>query len=172
LTGIDLSSQAIAFARAFNPGLEIFCGDVSSLWPDTYKCVTLIEVLEHIPDDEMSDFLKKVVRIVQSDGYLVISVPTLNIPTSEKHYRHYSLELVQDTIRPYLEIEEYWWLYRQGVLEKIERRLICNAFYVLNYRPFLSLVWQFHKRYTFYANQTNGTHLVCLARPRANKNVR
>jgi SAM-dependent methyltransferase len=113
LAGVDVLEQAILFARAFNPDLEFFVGDVS-LVPGEFQVITLIEVMEHIPDGEYPEFINKVVEKTLPGGRLVVSVPTTNMPLNRKHYRHYNLPLLQKHLGPAYAIERYWFLSRQG----------------------------------------------------------
>ncbi len=165
VSGVDLSERAIAFARSFNPDVQFICGDVAKI-SEKYAWLTLIEVLEHIPDQQMPEFVCNIARLVQEDGVLLISVPTVNISLHEKHYRHYTLTSLKDTILPYFEIENYWWLYRLGILEKLIQSILCNPLFVLNSSYLLSLIWRLHKTLTFHANASTGLHLVCLAKLR------
>lgn len=56
--GLDLSAKAIAFAKAFNSKC-IFYSNVAELSEVNQKfdIITAIEVIEHIPDGEMNNFL-------------------------------------------------------------------------------------------------------------------
>jgi len=134
--GIDLSEQALGFARAFNPNREFLCGGIENL-TERYACVTVIEVLEHIPDADVPQFIEHLARIVEPGGCLVISVPTVNVPLSRKHYRHYDLELLRTTLEPYFQIEGSWWLCHCGGWQRWIQSLACNGLYTLNYRPIL-----------------------------------
>ncbi len=165
IVGVDLSEKALAFARAFNPDIEFVCADIATV-SGKYECVTLIEVLEHIPDEEVSDFIQNVARLVHRDGCLLILVPTVNVPLNKKHYRHYDLEQLKGTLAPYFEIMNHWWLYRHSVWERFLRLLMVNRFFVLKWTVLLDVIWQIHKRKTYFADARTGAHLVCVAKPR------
>lgn len=164
VSGVDLSEQAIAFARAFNPEVIFQCADIATI-TETYDCVTLIEVLEHIPDEQIRKFIGNVARLVKANGYLLVSVPTINVPLNKKHYRHYDLDLLKTTLEPCFEIEQYWWMYRRGLLERCLRLMMVNRFYILNSSLLLALIWRIHTRKTYLADASTGAHLVCLAKP-------
>jgi len=168
--GIDLSERAIAFARAFNSDVDFVCGDIASL-SGQYAFLTLIEVLEHIPDSAMAAFLKHVARLIRHDGRVLISVPTVNVPLTKKHYRHYDLPLLRATVEPYFEIEQHWWLYRRCFLERRIRSVLCNGLYVLNSSFLLALIWRLHNRMTYHADSGNGAHLICIVKPRQKEPV-
>lgn len=164
--GVDLSERAIGFARAFSPDVDFVCTDIGSLSGE-YACATLIEVLEHIPDGDIPGFLPHLAGLMRPDGWLIISVPSVNVPLTRKHYRHYDLELLRRTIEPCFEIEEHWWLYRRGFVERCLRTFLCNKVYCLSFSPLLAAIWRLHRRLTYYADAASGAHLICLARRRA-----
>ena len=107
VTGIDLSERAIMFARAFNPEVEVLCGDITGL-SQQYDAVTLVEVLEHIPDQQMAEFVHNVARLVATDGNIIVTVPTVNVPLNKKHYRHYDIQLLRDTLGSHFQIKDCW----------------------------------------------------------------
>jgi SAM-dependent methyltransferase len=146
-TGIDLSERAIAFARAFNPEANCLHGDIATL-AEQYEMVTLVEVLEHIPDDHMSEFVAHVARLLPENGYLMVTVPTINLPLNKKHYRHYNLQILTNSLNSHFYIEDHWWLYRRGYIERVIRSFLCNRFYALNLSPLLQVIWKLHKRLT------------------------
>lgn len=165
IRGIDWSEKAIAFARAFNPEVDFICDDISKI-SDKYGIVTLIEVLEHIPDNNIVSFIRNVSKLVQDNGFLIISVPTINVSLNKKHYRHYSFDLLQSFVKDEFEIEKHWWLYRRCFAERIVRRVLCNSLFTLNYSPARALIWRIHKRSSYMADELTGSHLVCIAKPK------
>lgn len=163
ITGVDLSERAIAFARAFNPEATFYCADIATI-SGTFECATLVEVLEHIPDELMPQFICNVARLVQEDGYLLISVPTVNVSLNKKHYRHYDFDLLNATLEPHFTIQQHWWVYRRSFLERCLRLLMVNPIFILNFSPMLTLIWRIHRHKTYFADASTGMHLVCVAR--------
>ncbi|HUY08090.1 MAG TPA: class I SAM-dependent methyltransferase [Candidatus Dormibacteraeota bacterium] len=74
-TGLDLSADAVAEARARLPGVVVIEGDVCALPPELgrYGLVTCFEVLEHIED--YSAGLDALVGALGPDGILMVSSP-------------------------------------------------------------------------------------------------
>lgn len=74
LTGVDLSSQAVAAARTRMGSLaEIIEGDVNELGPSLgrFDLVMMLEVLEHLEEpDSILDLLGEL-----TDSYVILSVP-------------------------------------------------------------------------------------------------
>lgn len=163
--GIDLSKKAIAFAKAFNPTATLTCGDLSSL-SNQYPAVTLVEVMEHLPDTAIQEFIYGLSRVVQDGGRLLISVPTANVPLNKKHFRHYTLPLLTQQLEPCFRVEEHWWLYRRCATARFITWLLCNNTFSLNHRRVRGLLWKLHRRKSYFADAGSGAHLVCVARPK------
>ncbi|PWU08271.1 MAG: class I SAM-dependent methyltransferase [Terriglobia bacterium] len=75
--GIDISAQAIAYARAryARPPIEYFCEDAMRFSCDqAYETIVSLETVEHMPD--AAGFLKRLVRFLEPGGVLIASVPT------------------------------------------------------------------------------------------------
>ena len=164
LVGVDLVEQAILFARAFNPEMEFFIGDVSEV-PGQFQVTTLIEVMEHIPDEEYPEFINKVVEKTSPDGWLVVSVPTTNVRLNRKHYRHYNLSLLQKHLSPAFTIQHHWFLVKQGWTLRLWNRLLQNQMVVVLPGIWRRMVWRLHQRYTYAADANNGRHLIVTAKP-------
>jgi len=96
--GFDLSKRAVLFANAFSYGfdnLKFFDHDFKNS-KKKYDVILCIETLEHIPDDEINDFLKTINNNLKNDGILLLTVPTTNLKLHPKHYRHYNINLLKN----------------------------------------------------------------------------
>jgi SAM-dependent methyltransferase len=162
-SGVDLSQRAVSFAKIFNPNSEIKCTDVADL-TGQYDVVTMIDVLEHVPDESLPNFLAAVSARLSAGGLLVVTAPTSNQPLNQKHYRHYTLESLSAALEPYFAIEKHWWLYRHNLLEKTLRNLLCNGLWILSSGRGQESLWRIHKRFNYHADARTGTHLVLTAR--------
>jgi len=87
--GVDLSWTAVRWGKAL--GLDVECMDARDV-EGKFEMVTAIEVLEHIPDGMVGEF----VRILKEKSWkwILMCVPTTVIPVSLKHYRHYDERLL------------------------------------------------------------------------------
>ncbi|MCW5980218.1 MAG: class I SAM-dependent methyltransferase [Bryobacteraceae bacterium] len=164
VAGRDLSERAIAFAKAFNPEADIECADVAGVEAQ-FDVVSAIEVLEHIPDEEIPAFVDHLARRVAPGGALVIAVPTVNRRLLEKHYRHYDLPLLERTLAGRARIEQSWWLHRPGRTTGLITAALNNRLFSLNLRPARRWLWNLHKKTGYFATPATGIHLVALARP-------
>lgn len=130
--GVDLSERAIGFAKAFHPDVDFYCDDVDNI-KEKFDMILLVEVLEHIPNDEVNNFIHKVVERLNENGVLYISVPSVNLPLYKKHYRHYSKESLSDfIIKADLNviIDECKFFRTPVSFENFYKRLTCNRFFI------------------------------------------
>ncbi len=163
--GIDLSDRAIQHANAFrsseNAAFEV--RDVKDV-QERFELVLLIEVLEHIGDDLVGEFVSSVLGLLEKDGTLIVSVPTRNIPLIETHHRHYDLELLTRHLGPGLRMVTHRYLFnRRDPFLRLYRRLMINRFFVLRNRAMLDfLIGKAEPRFT--TTEHHGAHLVAVFR--------
>ena len=98
--GVDVSEEAIAFARAFNNQVEWFCGDFREAVGDKkHSLITCTEVLEHIPDEMLNGFIRGLFDKLEQNGKILITVPTIARSVRPKHFRHYSIDLLESELQ-------------------------------------------------------------------------
>jgi len=94
LAGLDYSNKAIAFARAFNFGSKnttFYPLKLKYFKPKKkFDYVVSIETLEHIPTSELSEVIAILKNLLRKGGRLIITVPSKNVPLSDKHYQHFN----------------------------------------------------------------------------------
>ena len=162
--GVDLSEKAITFAKAFHAEVHFYAQDVRFL-KDKFDIVACIEVLEHVPDEMLSEFLCALCDRINNDGYIVISVPTTVIPLSEKHYRHYTLEVLKENIdqsQAALELVSDDYVYSRPWWFGIFRRFFDNRIFSLEVKPIMRLAWKRVWTNYRFAEEKNGHHLVAV----------
>jgi ubiquinone/menaquinone biosynthesis C-methylase UbiE len=106
VVGIDFSPLALQFA-ASHPGSSQVCllqGDAQRLpFADaSFDVVTMLDVLEHLPDDEMA--LQEVLRVLRPGGYYIFSVPAYRHLWSRHdevlhHFRRYEYRTLRHLLR-------------------------------------------------------------------------
>lgn len=89
-SGIDYSHEAIKFAKLKTKDekkIDFVQGSAYALpWPDdTFDIIVSSEVIEHLTD--ISTFLKEMIRVVKTDGIIVISTPIrfTELPLDTEH---------------------------------------------------------------------------------------
>lgn len=90
----DPSKRALRYAQKADKRLSLFRGRTKLPFADgVFRVVVMLEVLEHISNSEEMMALREAKRVLDpTKGSLVISVPSINLPVPERHYRHYSWE--------------------------------------------------------------------------------
>jgi len=160
--GVDLSERAIGFAKAFHPNIEFLAKDASEI-DEKFDMVTAIEVLEHIPDEEVISFFKKLADKTNEHGKIMISVPTTVKPLSAKHYRHYNLSLFQKQLNlaniPF-EIEKVEYLYREPQWLTLYSKITNNKFGMLQIRYFNEWIWKYIQKNLRITDAEHGEELI------------
>ncbi|MAB15387.1 class I SAM-dependent methyltransferase [Parvibaculum sp.] len=160
--GVDIDERALKFAQAFHPHVDYRKADVKDL-SERFDVVCAVEVLEHIPDNDISSFLRAMASRVAADGSIVVSVPTVNEPLNRKHFRHYDLPLLEKQFAealPEYVLEHSEYFYRRTFAERLYRRLT-SSFLFRGEIPLLRrFVWGAAKRSAISADSRNGLHLI------------
>lgn len=94
VVGVDVSQRALGFARTLVPRASFLASGAEALpfAPSSFDAVTLLDVIEHIPDDSEHRVVEEAVRVLRPGGRLVISTNTDRSACELKHYRHYPLD--------------------------------------------------------------------------------
>ncbi len=159
--GCDLSEVATCFGKAFNPEVDIRCVDVSAMPMESFDVISIIEVLEHIPDNNLSEFIKNAWATLRRSGHCIISVPTLNLqPVPQKHYRHYSMELLEEELKNagiFYEINHVEWILMHDRKYKILLKLANN--HLLRLEFLKQKLWDYTITSLIHTNANKGYHL-------------
>ena len=126
--GIDLDERPIRFARAFAPeveGLEFRCQDVAGLDAGAFSTVTVVEVLEHVPDEALPGLTGHVDRVLAPGGTLILTAPSTNLPFMAKHHRHYTAASLAAHFPGY-EVLDRHFLTRRSALYHVLSFLLCR----------------------------------------------
>jgi len=134
--GLDFSFQALGFARQMVPEAAFArCSAAALCFPDgTFDAVTLLDVIEHLPDGLESQAMREAHRVLRPGGHVVVTTNTDRTPAEWKHYRHYSLPRFEQlfdglfsqlrvvgmvpyfpTLRAWLQTPVVWKLFRSRV---------------------------------------------------------
>lgn len=162
--GVDLSSKAIAFAKAFNPHCTFYSQNAADL-KETFDIVAAIEVLEHIPDESVSEFLNVLSSKVNDEGKVVISVPTVVTPLNKKHYRHYTVDLLERQLRESntgLIIEDFEYIYAKPWWFWLFTRFFNNRMFSFEFKPFMRYAWNSVWNKYRLATSESGYHLIAI----------
>ena len=162
--GVDLSERAIRFAKAFHPEVEFLSIDAQEL-KQTFDVVLAVAVLEHIPDGQISTFLKSLEERTNDNGHVVILVPTTVFPVRKKHYRHYDLNLLQKQLEEadvHLAIANVEYVYKRSLLVKQYCKLTHNHHWFIELRALNRLIWNYVWKRLRKTDEKHGQFLIVV----------
>ncbi|MBO82779.1 MAG: hypothetical protein CL506_00250, partial [Actinobacteria bacterium] len=118
--GVDISQKALTFAKILcnitNKNL-IFFNNLKDLPSIKFDFIVATEVIEHIDEKELPNVLRDIYEIISDDGTFLITVPSIiRQPIPKKHYRHYTLELLQEQLGEFFIIEKINYLNKKSNL--------------------------------------------------------
>lgn len=161
VTGVDISVRAIGFARAFSTGAR-FSRELKAQAP--HEMVILIEVLEHIPDQELALFVEDLWSRVLPGGHLVVSVPSKVVQVHKKHFRHYDIQMIKETFADAIgaDLQSVEYIYREPAWFTWFLRLTFNKYFIFEPIFLSKWIWKFIMKTMLIANENDGRHLVCV----------
>lgn len=160
--GADFSEHAIRFAKAFNPDVSFHTGDAKAITRQ-FDVVVAIEVLEHIPDENVTDFLYTLFGLARPGGHIVISVPSVALRLNDKHFRHYTENLLKSQVFgacSSVEVQSIehickipWWL-------DLYTKLLSNRYGTIEINALSDIAWQHMWNKHRFACARTGRHIV------------
>lgn len=159
LCGVDISEQAVAYAKAFNmmKNIDFKCLDITQENELTKcsSCVTLIDTLEHIPFVVLDKFVSSVHNILKKDGFLVVTVPSKNVKVDKKHYQHFDLESLKKVLEDYFVIDEHRYLNSNNWLVKKIDRFISNKNFIVTNKTLIDWLYRCYCRNFLFVGANN-----------------
>jgi SAM-dependent methyltransferase len=166
IAGVDVSERALSMAQAIigNSNRVKFFRTLDDAKEGQFDVVIAMEVLEHIPPDELQVVCDGISRVLERRGCLIVSVPTKNIPRNRKHYRHFALRDLKEETKNYFVVDEVYFIHRVGLFYAVLRRAIVNHFVILTWTPWVRVTTSLYRRYVMKADESSGAHLVAVLR--------
>jgi len=97
--GLDYSARAINLAKAFNPQLDYRCMNIlEEKFVEKFDIVTAIEVLEHIPKNELDTFIDRIIASLKPNSTFILTVPHKNVPLTDKHFQHFTSDSLKELL--------------------------------------------------------------------------
>ena len=110
LTGVDSDKEAIQWAKSNleKKGNIVFKYDdfLGKIY-GKFDVVVALDVIEHIPKEQETDFFRAVTGNLKDDGYCIIGTPNVTAsqyssePSKMGHVNLFSAERLRDTVREY-----------------------------------------------------------------------
>lgn len=133
--GVDIASDVIAKAKErFKgcPDVKFCVQDVTAMdfKDNSFSVVTSFETIEHVDPE---GYLKEIQRVLQPEGFLILSTPQNrigHIPINGEHNREYSLKELTDMVSKCFEVTKITGI-KQGCIVHEGEHIGTNTFMVL-----------------------------------------
>ena len=178
--GIEENDNLVALSKQLHPGIEIIHGRAESvdvIEERAYDCVTMLDVLEHIEDEDVQ--IKRVATYLKHNGSFVIVVPAHQYLYGKRdramgHYSRYSKEALRDALsRNGFEVIKlrYWnmlgvfpYWFSEKILQKELQTSLRNSKQGGGARRFVSkILFMYFKYIENKLNLGFGLSLICVA---------
>jgi SAM-dependent methyltransferase len=162
--GVDFSDKAISFARAFHPEAS-FHTEMPEQGSKNFDVVSVVEVLEHVPTEELDEFIQGLFKQIPIGRYLVVSVPSTSQPLNQKHYRHFSKESLCRAIESAYEsceairVEDICSI---PALVRAYLAITMNRFWVVEVSFITSLIWTYVWKRRRARADNKGRHIFAV----------
>jgi SAM-dependent methyltransferase len=169
LMGVDYSERAIALAKGMNPDLNYRAVDITTNHLDgqQFDVVTLVEVIEHIPPNELPRFIACAVSFLRPGGRLILTVPHRNNPVGFKHFQHFDSQTLQDLLGEHL--DDLRFLPFDFFSRKLDIwfRLLGRSgqYFLITWKPLLSAFYNFYiNRCVYGDDESKCGRIACIGR--------
>ncbi len=165
--GIDTSERAVALAQAMHPGGDFRSGDVTQpgFLKEVFDAITLVEVLEHVPNGQIPALRSALRQHLGPDGRLVVTVPTKNVVIHPKHYQHFDLDSLKSVLEPDFEYEVGAYLNRQSRITRLIDRLVTNRFFAVREPRLLGWLFGLYRRRFLHATPATAMRICAVFKP-------
>ncbi|MDQ8205631.1 class I SAM-dependent methyltransferase [Pelagicoccus sp. SDUM812003] len=154
--GIDYSERAINLAKAMSPAVDYKRLDITEAKNmKKVDALTLIEVLEHIPLKSCENFVNALSGLINTGGFLFLTVPHKNVPVSYKHFQHFDLETLKKYFEGDFTFEKVCYIQKSPVHKKLVSKIINNNFYVIKSKTINNAYHRYYKNHCFHAKNNN-----------------
>jgi 2-polyprenyl-3-methyl-5-hydroxy-6-metoxy-1,4-benzoquinol methylase len=162
--GIDISERALHFARGFAPLSEFKVFDIiESPLDEQFDTCTYIETIEHIEPSQIETMLKNIAASLKPGGVMYLTTPTTNVPTANKHYQHFTRELIEEYISDYFTIAEVRYFNVENWLSKLLARLLVNKLLTVNPSWYRKIIFNLYMKHCFHGTETTGSRIYIKA---------
>ena len=157
--GTDYSEKSLRLAQSFSPALTFVTKTI-----EKFDGFLLIEVIEHIPPEEMLEFIGSLADTLLPGGFGIISTPCDNVPLIHKHYQHFNKDSLCSILESHFEIVSFEYTNADTLLSKIIKRLLANRFFILNHSKLVNSLYELYKRNCLIASPKNATQVYAIVR--------
>lgn len=169
LLGIDFSKQAIDLAKSMSRNIRYECINICSAKQPLKKfdVVTLIEVLEHIPIEQVDLFIESLAKYLKPSGRLIITVPHRNKAVSSKHFQHFDSESLYSCLSSFFEVESLCYFEKKSrFFNYLVNPFLRNKIFILNNKFLLNRIFRFYRKYLVSCNENKCGRILFVGKKR------
>lgn len=168
LVGLDYSPRAVALASAMVPEAEFLAADVTKpgLFAKPFDCATCVETIEHIDPAFLPDFIGGVRQHLEPGAALIVTVPSVNVPVTAKHYQHFTAELLTETLSGPFAVERLAYLNGVSPVAALARQLLTNRLYTVTSPAVMTAFYNFYVRRYLHSDRRKGGRILAICRAR------
>ncbi len=170
LLGIDYSERAIQISRLMNPDLDYRCTDIiNNPINKRFDLATMIEVLEHILPDDLGQFLQAAAKLINNQGWLILTVPHENKKLSDKHHQHFNSQKLCNTLEQYFKDFSFIPFDTKSKMFQLLHRIIGGNgdHFIITNSWLLSWFYRLYKnRYLYTRNESRCMRIAVICRKR------
>lgn len=165
LIGVDISSRAIDFAKAFSVKNSTFIvHDITkNTLPEKSDLIVSSEVIEHIRPTEVAAYIENIAESLNDNGILLITTPTTNVKVNKKHYQHFTSEMFDELLRKRFTSIEYTYLNANSFFAKLLQSILSNRFYLSNCEKINRWVLKTYRKHFLISSKSAGARIVVRA---------
>jgi 2-polyprenyl-3-methyl-5-hydroxy-6-metoxy-1,4-benzoquinol methylase len=166
--GIDISSAAIDWARRMAPGISFKAGDITAGDIDErFDVVTLLDVIEHIPQAELVQFIRAASASLRPGGSMVLTVPHTNMRPDSRHYQHFNQRTLDSLLGAEFIGRHFIHFDRMNPAMQILLKLMGGQgrYYVITSRLLNNFLYSAYRKHCLHAGSPDRCQrLACVAR--------
>jgi 2-polyprenyl-3-methyl-5-hydroxy-6-metoxy-1,4-benzoquinol methylase len=166
--GIDISSTAINWARRMAPDVSFTVGDITSgKFDERFDVVTLLDVIEHIPQAELGPFIHAVSATLRPGGCMVLTVPHTNMRPDSRHYQHFNQQTLDSLLDGEFIDRQFIHFDRISLALQILLKLMGGQghYYVITSQTLNNFLYNTYRKHCLHASSADGCQrLACIAR--------
>lgn len=162
--GIDISERALQFARGFTKKstFEVF-DIISAPRPEQFDACTYIETIEHIEPSLIKTMVANIAASLKPGGTMYLTTPTTNIPTADKHYQHFTRQIIEDYIGEHFIITEVRYFNVENWFAKLLARLLVNKLFTINPTWYRKIIFRLYMKHCFVGTEKTGSRIYVRA---------
>jgi 2-polyprenyl-3-methyl-5-hydroxy-6-metoxy-1,4-benzoquinol methylase len=127
--GIDYDQKAIELACMSAKG-SFQCLDIAECEKEAFDSISAVEVLEHIPPNELNRFIANSAKVLKKNGAFFITVPSKHKKVTPKHFQHFDEVMLRELLTEDFKIETLVYFEKKNILSLINR-IFTNSFFYL-----------------------------------------